>query len=138
MQVGAAWSVGDDGRGAASEQQAAQRVAVVSTVSGERDGRGQRRDQVCRDRCVAALAGRDGEGDQPTLSVYQRVQLGGGPATRAAYGVGVSPPFPPAAERCALAQVESSISSADGPPAAASVSNARRHTPFLAHRTQRL
>jgi hypothetical protein len=138
MQVPATWSVGDDGHGAARDQQAAERVAVVGAICGERGRSGQQGDQIRRDGCIAALAGRDGEGDQPPVAIDQRVQLGRGAAARAAYGVGVSPPLPPAAERCALAQVLSSISSADGPPAAASVSNARCHTPFFAHLTQRL
>ena len=125
----------DDGCGAAGDWQAAKRIAVIGAVCGERGGSGQQGDQVCRDRRIAALAGRDGEGDQPSPPVDQCVQPGRRIAARAAYGVGMSPPLPPAARRCALAQVPSSISSLDGPPAA-SVSNARCHTPFFAHLTQ--
>ena len=105
VAVGAAWSVADDGLGAAREEQAAERIAVIGAVGGERGGGGQQRDQLRRDRRVTTLAGRDGEGDQPAQPVDQGVQFGRGSTTRAAYRVGVSPPFPPAAERCALAQV---------------------------------
>ena len=138
MQMLAARPVGDHGRGAASDQQAAERIAVVGAIGGECGGGGQQADQVRRDRCVAALARRNGEGDEPTQPVDQRVQLGRRATPRTAYGVGVRPPFPPVAQRCALAQVLSSISSAGGPPVDASVSNARCHTPFFAQRTQRL
>ena len=130
--------IGDDRRGAARDEQPPERVAVIGAVGCERCGGGDDADQFGRDRRVAALARGDGEGDETAVTVDQRVQLGRRPAARTAYGVGVRPPFPPAAERCALAQLLSSISSAGGPPAAASVSKARCHTPFLAHRTQRL
>lgn len=138
VEVRAAGSVGDGGYSAPGEEQAAQRVAVIGPVSGERDGGGQPVDQIRRDRCVAAMAARDGEGDQLAMPGDQRVLLRGGPAARATYGVGVSPPFPPAAERCALPQVLSNINSVGGPPVAARVSNALCQTPFLAQRIHRL
>lgn len=131
-------AVGDDRDGSARDEQLAQCIAVIGPVSSEHGGGRSKADQFGRHRRVAALPRRDQEGHQPAQPVDQRVELGRGAASRAAYGVGERPPFPPVAERCALAQMLSSISSAGGPPAAASVSKARCHTPFLAHRTQRL
>ena len=76
VQVLAPWPVRDDRRGPASEHQAAQRVAVIGAVGGQRGGGRQQGNQVRRDRRVAALAGCDGEGDQPARAVDQRMQLG--------------------------------------------------------------
>ena len=123
---------------AAGQELAAQGVAIVGAICGEALGGGGRGDQLVGDGSVAALAGGEDEGDQAAPLIHEGMELGGGTATRAAYGVGVSPPFPPAAERCALAQVLSIISSTGGPPAAASSSKAWRQTPAFAQRTQRL
>ena len=87
-----------------------ERIAVVGAISRERGGRGQQADEVRFNRRVAALARRDGEGDQSAQAIDQRVQLGRASAARAPYGIGLRPPFLPVAERCALARVLSSIS----------------------------
>ena len=50
----------------------------------------------------------------------------------------VRPPFPPAADRCALTGVESSISATGGPPALDSRANIPSQTPLRAQRTNRL
>ena len=67
-----------------------------------------------------------------------RVDLGRAPAPGAADGLVVRPPFPPAADRCALTEVESSSSASGGPSAAATSANTRSHTPLCAQRTNRL
>lgn len=49
-----------------------------------------------------------------------------------------SPPFPPAAQRCALTAELSISTSAGGPPALAKVWKISDHTPLAAQRTKRL
>lgn len=138
MQAFSVGRVGDHRTHAAGQDLLAQGVAVISAVGGQGLRGGGPGDQVVGDGSVAALSCGDDEGDEPSTLIDQGVELGGRSTARAAYGVGVSPPFPPAAERCALAQVLSSISSAGGPPDAANSSKAWRQTPAFGHRTQRL
>lgn len=130
--------VGDHRQRAALDQEAADGVAVVSGVGSQAVGRLDGGDQVDGGAGVAELTGGDGQGDRPALPIDQGVDLRRASATRAAYGLGLRPPFPPAAQRWALAWVESSISSAGGPPLAANASKASRHTPLAAQRTKRL
>src|SRR5205085_1443503 len=111
--------VGDHRERAALDQEASDGVAVVSGVGGQALGRCDGGDQVDGGAGVAELACGDRQGDRPSAPVDHGVDLGRSTAARATYGLGLSPPFPPAAQRWALAWVESSISSAGGPPAAA-------------------
>lgn len=113
-------------------------MAVVGAVGQAGLRRRQRPDQGRGGAQVAELSGRDDESDRPASAVDNGVDLGGAPAPGAAYGLGESPPFPPPAQRWALAWVLSSMISAGGPPAAAKASNASRQTPFFAQRTNRL
>lgn len=113
-------------------------MAVVGAVRQADLGRRQGAEQFGGGSQVAQLTRRDDEGDRPALAVDHGVDLGGAPAPGAAYGLGESPPFPPAAQRWALAWVESSMTSEGGPPVAAKASNASRQTPFFAQRTKRL
>lgn len=113
-------------------------LSFIGVIGGQGGGCGRALDQVGGDRRVASLTGRDDEGDEASQPVDRGVELGGRAAARSAYGVGRSSPFPPVAERCALAQVESSISSPGGSPDAANSSNARVQTSALAQRTPRL
>ena len=88
MQALSVGRVRDHRPGSASEQQAAQRIAVVGPVGGEGDGGRQGLDQVGRDRRVTPLARRDDEGYEAAQPVDQGMELGGRPAPRAAYSVG--------------------------------------------------
>ena len=113
-------------------------MAVVCAVGQAQIGGRQGPDQFGGGAQVAELTGRNYEGDGAAQAIDDSVDLSGAPAAGAAYGLGESPPFPPAAQRWALAWVLSSMISAGGPPAAAKVSKASRQTPFFAQRTNRL
>jgi hypothetical protein len=69
-----------------------------------------------------------------TDSMYFRIA----PATRASDRLILLPPFPPAAERCALMRVESIICVSDERPRRDNSSNILSHTPRFAQRTKRL
>jgi len=56
---------------------------------------------------VMGVAGRQGEGDGSAVIIAQRVDFGRATTARGANGMMTSPPFAPAAERCALIWVES-------------------------------
>lgn len=130
--------VGDDGSGAQFDEELAQAVAVIGRV-GDADRRWrQGRDQGQGNTGVTELTGRDLEGDRATKAVCCSVDFRRTPTARAPYGLGFGPPFPPAAERCALTWELSSRSSAGGPPAAASARNTSAQTPLAAQRTKRL
>ena len=100
--------------------------------------RGQVDEQVLGRATVRRLAGRQVEGERPAVSVGDGVDLGVAAAPIGADLLRVSPPLPPAAERCAFTCVLSISTSAGGPPVAASTSNTARQTPFAAQRTLRL
>ena len=127
--------VGDDGLGAALDEEAAQSVAVVGGVGDQSFGRRQATDEGEGNRGVAALTGRNLDGQGPARAVDGEMDLGGPAAARAAYGLEAAPPLPPAAERCALTCVLSSRSSAGGPPEAAKAWKTSLQTPAAAQRT---
>jgi len=56
---------------------------------------------------IVGIAGRQDKGDGSAKIVAQRVDFRRSPAARGANGMMTSPPFAPAAERCALMWVES-------------------------------
>jgi hypothetical protein len=86
------WIVWDHGRRASGEQEAAQRVAIISGV-GCRAARGRRlAHQRHGGASIAKLARRDGKRYWPALAVHQGMDFGGAAAARAAYGLGESPP----------------------------------------------
>ncbi|KQT83729.1 hypothetical protein ASG51_16465 [Methylobacterium sp. Leaf465] len=66
------------------------------------------------------------------------MDLGRAPAPRAADGLVLLPPLPPAAQRWAFTAVESISTWEGGPPAWDSVSNNPTQTPLAAQRTKRL
>ena len=93
---------GNHGLGLALGQQAAQMIGVVALVgdqpadwSGTIEERGGDRDVVDIARCQHQDA-------RPALIVGQRVELARPAAARGADRLEEGPPFPPAAERCAL------------------------------------
>lgn len=113
-------------------------VRVIGAV-GEHEG-------ICRDglqqRLCGAAVGSLADGEQEAWraseDVCQGVDLGRASATADADRLGLLPPFPPAAQRCAFTCVLSSRSSAGGPPAAARASKISRQTPLADQRTKRL
>ena len=76
-----------------------QSVAVISLVGEDRTrARGQRQN-LRRGSDVGDVPGRQAEHDRPAQAIGQRVDLGRSPASRAADGLRVLPPFPPEALR---------------------------------------
>src|SRR4051812_44223231 len=130
--------VGNDGLRAALDQEGAQAVAVVGRV-GDAQLRGrQGADKGQGHTSIAQLTWRYLDGAGSSLFVDGKVNLGRAPASGPPDGLALRPPLPPAAQRWALAWVESSRSALGGPPERASVSNTSRHTPRSAQRTKRL
>lgn len=99
---------------------------------------GQIRQQFLRRAAIGRLSRRQAERERAALSVGDGVELGAAAASTDTDRLGVSPIFPPAAERCAFTCVLSISTSAGGPPSAASTSNSARHTPFPDQRLCRL
>ena len=118
--------------------QVADAVAVIGAVGMDDAARGQVAQQCFRRAAVGGLARRQVEGERPALRIGDGVDLGVAAASTDADRLGVRPPFPPAAERCAFTCVLSMSTSAGGPPAAASASNTSRQTPFPDQRLCRL
>jgi len=81
---------------------------------------------------VCCLPGSQQEGERTTVSIGDGVDFGVATAPAAADRLEVRPPFPPAAERCALTCVLSISTSVGGPPSAASASKTARQTPLAA------
>jgi hypothetical protein len=97
--------VGDDRGRAALEKEAPQPVAVIGSVAGQGTTRRDGADQDGRNANIAALARRHFECDGSAAGIDDGVDFRRAPAARAANRLRVGPPFPPAAERCALAVV---------------------------------
>jgi hypothetical protein len=103
------WVIGDDGLGAALDQELPQRVAIGGGVSGAQARRRQRVEQGASDGCIAALTGGYFEREGTAAAIDNSMDFCRSPAARAADRLVVGPPFPPAAERCALVVVLSII-----------------------------
>jgi hypothetical protein len=73
-------------------------------------------------------------GLSPPLSIADGVDLGRAPATRPANCLSRSPPFPPAADRCALTCEESIKSSSGLPAATTNAAKIRVQIPRWLHR----
>ena len=95
--------VRNDRDGPTLEEKATQSVAVVSGVGGEPRARWNGADQSCRDANVAAMSRRHFDGDGTSARVDDGVDFRRATAARAANRLRLGPPFPPAADRCALA-----------------------------------
>jgi len=118
--------------------QVADAVGVVGTVGVDDAPFGQVDQQMLGRTAIGRLARRQMKGEWAAIAVGDGVDLGVPATPTAADRLRVSPPLPPAAERCAFTCVLSISTSAGGPPAAANVSKTSRHTPFAAQRTHRL
>ena len=80
----------------------AQAHGIVGPVADEPPWRAYEGQELRRGGDVGDIAGGQQEGDRPSRRIGQGVDLRRAPAARAADGVAESPPFAPAAERCAL------------------------------------
>lgn len=129
--------VGDDGRRAALDQELAQLVGVIGGV-GQAEARARKGLQQRPGKGgVAALSGGYFEGDEASLAIDDGVDLGRAPAPRTADRLDFGPPFPPPAERWALALVESIMWTSSGLNAT-KAANSRRQTPLIVQRRKRL
>jgi hypothetical protein len=118
--------------------QVADAVGVVGAIGVDDAPFRQINQQMLGRAAVGRLPRRQVEGEWPAVSVGDGVNLGVATAATATHRLRVSPPLPPAAERCAFTCVLSISISYGGPPAAASAAKTSRHTPSAAHRTHRL
>src|SRR5690606_10289990 len=92
----------NDGFGALIGQQLSQAVGIVGLVGDEPLDR-PRRGEKCRSkRNIVDVAGRKQKHAGPPPGVGQCMDFRRAPAARATDGFPEGPPFPPAAERCAL------------------------------------
>ena len=74
-------------------------IAAIGDQTADRAGSAQQ--GVCHGDIVG-IPGREQQNAWPPVCIGQRVELARPPAARLAEGLGEGPPFPPAAERCAL------------------------------------
>jgi len=100
--LGAGCGRGDHSFGALGSQPMAQMVGIIAAVGDEPADRPGLVQKTCRDGDVVDVAGRQQEDAWPSILVGQRVELARPPAARGADRLLEGPPFPPAAERCAL------------------------------------
>ena len=105
MEVLTGGIVWDDRPGAAFDQKQPEPIAVVSGIGGAQTAWWQRFQKAAGDGCIAALAGTYVERDGTAATVDNSMDFCRSPAARAADRLELGPPFPPAAERCALAVV---------------------------------
>src|SRR5205814_2684345 len=128
----------NDRPGSALMQFVAEFAAVVTLVAEQPFRRLHSADQALRDRAIMRFASSQQDGEKAPLSICECVNLRVAPAARAANSLLLLPPFPPAAERCALTCVESIICMAVTPPFSASSRNRLSQMPRRAQRTNRL
>ena len=100
---------GYDGFDPALGEQAPQVVGVVGFIGEQLADRAGSLDELCSDRDVVGIAGRQDEDARTPLFVGKRVELARAAAARRPERLLEGPPFPPAAERCALMCVLSII-----------------------------
>lgn len=86
-----------------------QSVAVVGRIGRTFPARWQLAEEADGGADVAQLSRRHFDGDGASERIADRVDLGRAPSTRATDSLRFGPPFPPAAERCAFAVVESIV-----------------------------
>ena len=130
--------VGYDGPCATVFQPFPQVVAVVGFITQELLCRLGSADETLRDRVIMRLATGQENGKKTALSICNCVDFRIAPAARASNRLRLLPPFPPAAERCALMCVESIICISVARPRSASSRNSFSHTPRRAQRAKRL
>lgn len=131
------WVVGNDWFRAACCQEATQGVAVIGRICGaqacwrqcfkERDGNG----------CITSLPRRYSQRDWTAATIDNSMDFCRSAASRATDCLGICPPFPPAAERCAFAIVLSIIWMSRS-VVCTKASNSRRHIPLADQRWKRL
>ena len=101
--------VRDDRSRSALAQELAQGVAVIGSIGGAGSSWRELVEEAFCSTNIAALAGRHLNRDDPSDGIANRMDLGRASAAGATDSLRFRPPFAPAAERCALAVVESII-----------------------------
>ena len=99
------WIVWNDGCGASFHEECAQGICIVGGVSCAKSRRRQDRKKCLCGADIAKLAWGNRQGDWSSGWVADGVDLGRASATRSPDRLALRPPFPPAAERWALAVV---------------------------------
>ena len=135
LSVGVVWN---DRRGSALVECLTQSVAVISRVAEHMFRRRHSSDQALGNRVVVRLTAGQQNGEEAPLSICKCVYLRVAPSARAANSLLLLPPFPPAAERCALTCVELIICVSADRPHPASSRNRFSQMPRRAQRTKRL
>lgn len=105
MEPLASWILLDHGGCSSSREELAKGIAVIGGIAQQRFRWWQRFDQSGGGFDVMAIAASQSERDEPAVSVDDRVYFRGPAAPASANGLLFGPPFPPAAQRCALAVV---------------------------------
>jgi hypothetical protein len=131
-------AVGNDWLGSAIVQPQSQLGAVVGLVGDQAFRCFAYGDEPLRDRAVMRFAAGQEDGEKTAPSICACMDLCVAPASRAANCLLLLPPFPPAAERCALICVESIICVFAELPVPASFRNRFSQIPRRAQRTKRL
>ena len=126
MKMLAGGVIGNDRAGAALDQKQPEPIAVIGAIGGAQTAWRQRFEQAASDRRIAALPGGYGEGDGTTATIDNSMDFCRSPAARAADRLELGPPFPPAAERCALVVVLSIISTPPGSTVTSAVNKCRQ------------
>lgn len=103
---------------------------IVPFVAVQEFGCGHPVEQTVGGGAVRNLTAGQQEGERPTTRIAQGVDFGGSPTSGPSDGLDALPPFPPLAERWARTAVESIITWAGGPPAAANAWKMSSHTPL--------
>lgn len=103
----ARWIWRDDRFGAAKGKPIAQTARVIGAVGEQPMARAPDSEKGSGTFEIVGISRRNREGDGPPAIIGQRVDFRRPTAARGANGMMTSPPFAPAAERCALMCVES-------------------------------
>lgn len=134
LPVAAIWN---DWPGSALIQLLTQFSAVIGLVAEHPLVGFHSADQALRNRAIMGFRSSQQDGEKASISICERMILRVAPSARAANSLLLLPPFPPAAERCALTYVESIIRVSMRWPFAASWRNRFSQMPRRAQRTKR-
>ena len=108
MQSHSVGFVGNDGLGAALDDFGPKVITVIPSIGEKRLHRRRKREHARTDGDVGGLTLREKKDVRLAGRIAQRMDFCRAPTARAADRLAAFPPFPPAAERCALTDVLSS------------------------------
>ena len=129
---------GNDGFNAAFLKDRSQAVGVVGLVGDQSFDWSSRRQQVLRHHDVVDVARRNQQDPGPAGGVGEGVDRRRASAARASYAFLKGPPFPPAAERCALTWELSIEAVPITPVLPVTTLNMASQMPWRLHRLNRL